>query len=238
MDEKMTRSARADYEPFVDFKNLPDTTTPVDADNLNELQIEMKQYIDTNRSIPTGGTVGQVLGKLSDTDYNVGWVDKTDGVPIGSVFPFAGTTAPEKYLICDGSAVSRSDYADLFSVIGTSFGVGDDSTTFNIPNLSGKIPIGLDTADDDFNALGKTGGSKTHTQTKEELATHQHNFADGNGKRVLYWDAGLASMGGLTEGSTVQYSYNSRTQDTGNAKPMDIMNPYNTFNYIIKAIDG
>lgn len=230
MDEKMTRSTSGEVTPFVDFKNLPDTTTPVDADNLNELQIEMKQYIDTNRSIPTGGTVGQVLGKLSDTDYNVGWVDKTDGVPIGSVFPFAGTTAPEKYLICDGSEVSRSDYADLFSVIGTSFGVGDNSTTFNIPNLSGKIPVGLDTTDDDFNALGKTGGSKTHTQTLEELAPHVHGIKANTNENAV---------SGAGRWPWVNYDgVNRYTESAGKGQPMDIMNPYNTFNYIIKAIDG
>lgn len=233
MDETMTRSTSGEVTPFVDFKNLPDTTTPVDADNLNELQIEMKQYIDTNRSIPTGGTVGQVLGKLSDTDYNVGWIDKTDGVPIGSVFPFAGTTAPEKYLICDGSEVSRSDYANLFSVIGTSFGLGDGSTTFNIPNLSGKIPVGLDTTDDDFNALGKTGGSKTHTQTAEEVGRHRHGIPrSGNSS-----SAGYNSVFGSTSTGDNIYTKYFPTNDE-DVQPMDIMNPYNTFNYIIKAIDG
>lgn len=238
MDEKMTRSTSADYEPFVDFKNLPDTTTPFDADNMNDLQIEMKKYIDDNRSIPAGGTQHQVLSKTSDDDYVVGWEDKTSGVPVGTMLEFAGTTPPDKYLLCDGQAVSRTDYAELFAIIGTMYGEGDGTTTFNVPDHKGRSAIGLNTDDSDFDTLGKKGGSKTHTQTTEELATHRHNFADGDGKRVLYWDAGLPSMGGLTSGSTVQYSYNSKTQNTGSAKPMNIMNPYLVSNYIIKAISG
>lgn len=61
------------------------------------------------------------------------------GIPSGVVFPFAGTTAPYGYLICDGRAISRSDYADLFMMIGTSHGIGDGSTTFNLPDYRGNF---------------------------------------------------------------------------------------------------
>src|SRR5690606_11752046 len=78
---------------------------------------------------------------------------------------------------CDGSAVSRTDYADLFEVIGTSYGVGDGSTTFNLPNLQGRVPVGLDTGQTEFNALGKTGGAKTHTLTIDQMPSHSHTQA-------------------------------------------------------------
>ena len=227
-----------EYSPFKEFKNLPDTSTPYDAETINDLQIQTKKYADKIKGVPVGGTQHQVLSKISDDDYVVGWEDRTSGVPVGTVLEFAGTTPPDKYLLCDGQAVSRTDYAELFAIIGTMYGEGDGATTFNVPDHKGRSAIGLNTDDNDFDTLGKKGGSKTHTQTTEELATHRHNFADGDGKRVLYWDAGLTSMGGLTSGSTVQYSYNSRTQETGSAKPMDIMNPYLVFNYIIKAMGG
>ena len=61
------------------------------------------------------------------------------GIPSGVVFPFAGTTAPYGYLICDGRAISRTDYADLFMMIGTSHGIGDGSTTFNLPDYRGNF---------------------------------------------------------------------------------------------------
>lgn len=64
-------------------------------------------------------------------------------VPIGAIFPFGGSTAPSGYLMCDGSAVSRSDYSALFAVIGTSFGSGDGSTTFNVPDLRETVPVGI-----------------------------------------------------------------------------------------------
>lgn len=99
--------------------------------------------------------------------------------PAGIIMPFAGTVAPENYLFCDGAAVSRTTYATLFGVIGTTFGAGDGSSTFNLPDLSGRVPLGVSQA----HALGSTGGSETVTLTESELPAHvhevpQHGHAD------------------------------------------------------------
>lgn len=99
--------------------------------------------------------------------------------PAGIIMPFAGTVAPENYLFCDGSAVSRTTYATLFGVIGTTFGAGDGSSTFNLPDLSGRVPLGVSQS----HALGTTGGSETVTLTEQELPAHvhevpQHGHAD------------------------------------------------------------
>lgn len=69
------------------------------------------------------------------------------GVPVGSIFWLAAQTAPEGYLICDGSAVSRTEYADLFAAIGTTFGTGDGSTTFALPNLQAAFIRGAGSQD-------------------------------------------------------------------------------------------
>ena len=99
--------------------------------------------------------------------------------PAGIIMPFAGTVAPENYLFCDGSAVSRTTYATLFAVIGTTFGAGDGSSTFNLPDLGGRVPLGVSQG----HALGTTGGSETVTLTESELPAHvhevpQHGHAD------------------------------------------------------------
>jgi len=79
------------------------------------------------------------------------------GIPSGVVFPFAGTTAPYGYLICDGRAVSRTDYADLFLMIGTTYGIGDGSTTFNLPDYRGRFLRGVDgTAGNDPDKASRT----------------------------------------------------------------------------------
>ena len=101
--------------------------------------------------------------------------------PAGIVMPFAGSTAPHGYLLCDGSAVSRTDYADLFTAIGTTYGAGDGSTTFNLPNLSGRVVLGVSQS----HALGTTGGEASHTLTEQELPAHSHTVpAHGHGNNI------------------------------------------------------
>jgi microcystin-dependent protein len=81
-------------------------------------------------------------------------------IQAGDLKPTARDSAPAGWLLCDGAAISRTTYAALFTAIGTKYGVGDGSTTFNVPNLKGKVPIGLDSTDSDFDDRGKTGGEK------------------------------------------------------------------------------
>jgi len=82
-------------------------------------------------------------------------------VQLGTILPYAGTTAPTGYLLCDGAPVSRTTYANLFALVGTAFGVGDGSTTFNVPDLQRRFPMGKSSSD----TVGGTGGSFSHTHT-------------------------------------------------------------------------
>lgn len=103
-------------------------------------------------------------------------------VPVGGLVQFAGATAPAggKWMLADGSAISRSSYAALFALIGTTYGVGDGATTFNLPNLKGRVPVGLDAAQTEFDVLGETGGVKSVTLTAAQsgLPSHAHSITD------------------------------------------------------------
>jgi microcystin-dependent protein len=96
-------------------------------------------------------------------------------VPTGAVMPFAGIIAPATFLICDGSAVNRNVYSDLFEVIGTFYGAGDGVTTFNLPDLRGRVISGYNGAVSYYNAMGKTGGENTHILTVDEMPSHDHD---------------------------------------------------------------
>jgi microcystin-dependent protein len=95
---------------------------------------------------------------------------------VGAIKPWTKATAPAGYLLCDGTAVSRTTYADLFAVIATTYGVGDGSTTFNVPDLQGKMPQGYD--GNTYNLAG-TGGANTITVavTNNQAATNTNNQA-------------------------------------------------------------
>ena len=98
-----------------------------------------------------------------------------DGAPAGTIIPSGASAAPTGYLACDGSAVSRTTYADLFTAIGTAFGVGNGTTTFNVPDLRGRAPIGSGTGSGlTARTLGASGGAETHQLTEAELASHTH----------------------------------------------------------------
>ena len=102
--------------------------------------------------------------------------------PAGIVMPFAGTVEPQGYLFCDGSAVSRDTYAALFAVIGTTYGAGDGSTTFNLPDLTGRVVIGVSGT----HALGTTGGEESHALLETELPVHHHEVPQhGHGNDIV-----------------------------------------------------
>ncbi len=83
------------------------------------------------------------------------------GLPPGAILAYGASAAPAGYLLCDGSAVSRATYATLFAAINTTWGAGDGSTTFNVPNLKGRVFVGLDAAQTEFDTMAETGGAKT-----------------------------------------------------------------------------
>ena len=95
--------------------------------------------------------------------------------PIGIVKSYSGSNVPQGYLMADGREVSRSEYRELFEVIGTIYGAGDGSTTFNLPNLMERVVVGQ-SENENFNYLGKTGGEANHRLTQEELPSHTHTF--------------------------------------------------------------
>jgi len=98
-------------------------------------------------------------------------------IEIGMIFPYAGTTVPDGYLNCDGAAVSRTTYAALYSAIGTTWGVGDGSTTFNLPDFRGRALLGAGTGSGlSARALGDSGGAETHQLTENEMPSHTHGL--------------------------------------------------------------
>lgn len=96
-------------------------------------------------------------------------------IPAGTMVLFGGTSAPSGWLLCDGSAYSRTTYAALFAAIGTTWGVGDGGTTFNVPDLRGRAPIGAGQGSGLTNrTLGSKLGEESHALTLAENGTHAH----------------------------------------------------------------
>lgn len=124
------------------------------------------------------------------------------GVPVGSVFWLAAQTAPEGYLICDGSAVSRTEYADLFAAIGTTFGTGDGSTTFALPNLQAAFIRGAGSQD---------GYSATFGQ-KQEATSIGSVILQGRDVSVHNYDKSAnatSNIGNASSGTSLTFGYYS-----------------------------
>lgn len=146
-----------------------------------------------------------------------------DSFPIGAIVPFSSDTIPANWILCDGRAVSRTEYSGLFNVLGTKFGTGDGSTTFCVPNLKGRTVVGKQPTDPDFKNVGQTGGSKF-------IQDHWHGYsygssAGGDGSGLVF---------SSTEGTQLNKSGILGVQGptTGNSGNLQ---PYFTVNFIIKA---
>jgi microcystin-dependent protein len=217
--------------------NLVDSAPSV-LDTLNELSAALND--DPNFST----TVATALAAL---------------VPSGTVSQTARATAPTGYLLCDGSAVSRTTYSSLFDAIGTAYGAGDNSTTFNIPNLKGRVPVGFDSSQTEFDTLGETGGAKTHTLTVLEMPSHTHiqdshnhsqnphnhsqtigniddlNFTGGGGQNPPADGPNAFTNGSVTQNTTATNNATTATnQNTGGGQAHNNLQPYVVLNYMIK----
>lgn len=161
-------------------------------------------------------------------------------VPAGLVLPFAGTTAPTGWLLCYGQEISRTTYADLFSAIGTTYGAGDASTTFNVPDMRGRVPAGKDDMGGssanrltdqsgglDGDTLGDTGGSETHTLTTDEMPAHTHTITG-----VETSSNNTGSDPSSTNGSP---SDDLETESTGGGSAHNNVQPTIILNYIIRT---
>ena len=162
-------------------------------------------------------------------------VGNTNIIPSGALFPYSGSTVPSGYLLADGSAVSRTTYSTLFTLFGTTYGVGDGSTTFNIPDLRGRVPAGKD-GTTEFLALNTKGGAKTHAITTSEMPSHNHPGSTVTGPTFY---VNTASAKGLQNPTTsdqlVATTATVTVASQGGGTAMSLLQPYITLNYIIKT---
>lgn len=148
-------------------------------------------------------------------------------VPIATMLPFAGTSAPTGFLLCDGSAVSRTTYADLYGVIGTTYGSGDGSTTFNLPSTVGKFLVGKNSGT--FTPIGGTGGAES-----QNLPNHVHTSATPTGAPSA--TATVQSGAGATvASSTHTHAISSNTGNPTTTPAISTLPPYMVSNFIIKT---
>lgn len=210
---KSEESTRADSSTYSIHADKAYALDAPDGDPQNAV------FVDNDGNAEVAGRVKDMTGFI---------------LPVGSVLPFAGDTSLiEGWLVCDGSAISRTTYADLFQVIGITYGGGDGVSTFNLPNLQGRIPVGFDGGQTEFNSLGSKGGEKVHTLTSAEMPVHNHT--NGVYDRLLRYNNGTRTAG--SSDNTVNepdITSSGILSEAGGDQAHNNLQPYVVMNYIIK----
>ena len=176
---------------------------------------------------------------------SIGTPASAAGIPVGSIIPWPSNAVPSGWFLCNGQAVKRATYPDLFTAIGTTYGAGDGSTTFNVPDLRDRTVVGQDNMGgagttnritqwgSSPSTIGGTFGEDAHRQTVAEMAPHTHSYR--------WWNAWYFS--GSTE-LAAKGSYNDNAQTsstggngdgTGKGAPSNVVQPSMALGYIIKA---
>jgi len=200
------------------------------ATQANNVAIESSQYNSSGiLQLPGGGT-GQT----------------TSIVPAGAILLWGNATPPSGWLICNGSAISRTTYSTLFSVMGTTFGSGDGSTTFNIPNYQGSKPIGVNVT----YTLASTGGSATTTFSTSNIPAHNHTASvsdpgHSHNTNILVMDSSArggnsgvrtnAGNGSTYQTDTVTTGISVSTGNTGSGTAATTISPYLAMHFIVKT---
>lgn len=151
--------------------------------------------------------------------------------PTGVVLPTAAPAAPAGWLLCDGALVSRTVYARLFSVIGSTYGAGDGSTTFALPDMRGRVAVGRDSGQTEFDALGEAGGAKSNTHNHWTLVSNDGAGAfigvSGQTPRSRTATRGRAVLTGGSASGALR-------EDSTYDETINILPPYRVLNHIIK----
>jgi microcystin-dependent protein len=200
----------------------------------------------------TGGT--QLYQKTTGIHVNTGWIGFAGAVvttPTGAIASFGGAAAPAGWLICDGSAVSRTTYADLFAAVGSNFGNGDGTTTFNLPDMRGRAPVGFAATGghSDVNAIGKNDGQsaanrrpKHRTSITDPGHTHSLSIYQANGDGSPGYPAvGSGGNPPWNSGASTTFSGPTNASATGVTAGTGVANDaidtpsYLVLNHIIKT---
>lgn len=235
----------------IKFKAISDNTGPstLKVDDLAPVAIKKNYNQDL---VPGDIKAGQVITVSFDGANYQMESHLANPFPVGMVSPYAGAAAPAGWLLCDGTAVSRTTYASLFAAIGTTYGAGDGATTFNIPDMRGLLPLGKDNmggtsanrvTDPIADTLGGAAGAESHTLTSNEIPSHGHAVNDpGHYHTIVGDNAGGNNTGKPAPGNWsggVNYVSDTKTtgitlNPTGGGAAHNNMSPYRTLNYIVK----
>lgn len=239
---------------------LPSQHNPAMQDIAQALSnsLDRNGYGGMRAPLNMGGFPAQnLLPGTSPTDAAT--VGQLATIPIGAIIDFAGSAPPSAWLLCYGQAVSRTTYASLFAVIGTTYGIGDGSTTFNLPDCRGRVSAGKDdmggtsadrlTTPVDGDTLGGAGGSEGVAITTAQMPSHSHGgTTQSAGSHTHNVNAFLAGSGGFQTGAPIQsgtlgagiqtgaagdHAHTINAEGGGEAHPN--VQPTIIFNKIIKA---
>ena len=177
-------------------------------------------YTDVN-AVPTTRTVNGKPLSQNLTAADIGACQP------GSILIWTTSTAPTGWLLCNGSSVSRTTYSALYNKITTKYGSGNGSTTFTLPNLKGRVPVGVGSSP--FTSLGNNGGSTSVTLTVSQIPQHNHGQVvtageNGTSTRIDYAGDGAGNI----------YTQGAKSENTGGGSSHTNLQPYLTVNYIIK----
>jgi len=195
------------------------------------------------------------------TVINNGAFIGVEGIPTATVVPWTDATIPSGFLECDGAAVSRTTYADLFAIIGTTYGSGDGSSTFNVPDLQDNVPVGksgnkalastggantvTNSGSVTTNVTGNVGGSTANaTLSTAQLASHSHSGGAGNSFMGIqpsgsYFGRNSVNTGSAGSGSGHSHNMSANFSGSGSSNfsgsANSVLQPYLTIIYIIKT---